>query len=443
MPTGCAPVSAWRKAVDQAAGSGKRSSSTGITGADTAYAYVFDPVTKQLHSSTGTASGQLWCTHTYSHNVFGALIGEDRTYTQGQNVLRVSTAKTYSVFSSRLKSMTFRHEYNNQLASVQYHYDAIGRVKQQDYQLGGFGTVKVTLVYNRAASGLGNISLITLSVERLRTPALEMTLDIEYANSGFEQRRTYAINQTTVLQCGAQHFSSGRLSRTETTHPPSTAAPRDYVYKNQSLRTSAAVPANSSSETQYTTQGFFRLNTITAPTAVTSYGYQSDRVQTVTQTTRAGGPLSSLRYDYNSNGNVSKINNVETLTYNAAHQLTQFSTSATPTPSTKKYQYFYNPKGQLAQVVSENESVTYIYDDGVLTGEISLIDTLKVQTFYLWANGVLLGRYIKKATTQELEFFGVDASGTVLFAHTFSDQGVELRREHYDYTDFGERSLRS
>ncbi|MBP4001592.1 hypothetical protein [Pseudomonas koreensis] len=418
------------------------SSNTGIANADTTYAYVFDPVTKQLQSSTGTASGQLWCTHTYSHNVFGALIGEYRTYTQGQNVLRVSTAKTYSVFCSRLKSMELSHGLNSVLASVQYQYDGIGRVKQLDYQLGAFGTVKAEIVYNQVASGLGNISLITLSVDRLPAPGLKMTLDIEYASSGFERRRTYAINQTTVLQYGEQHFNSGRLSSTDTTRPPGAATTRDYGYKNQSLGISAAAPADSVGETQYTTQGFFRLNTITAPTTVSTYGYQSDRVQTVTHTTLTGAPLSRQRYDYNSNGSVCKVNDVETLTYNASHQLTQFSTTATPTPSTQ-YQYFYNPEGQLAQVVSENESVTYIYDDGVLTGEISLIGTTRVETLYLWANGVLLGRYIKKAATQALELFGVDPSGTVLFAYTYSDQGVELRREHYDYTDFGERSLRS
>jgi YD repeat-containing protein len=430
------------KSYDPLTGALLSSSNTAIANADSAYSYVFDPVTKQLQSSTSRMLGRSWCTHTYSHNVYGAVIAEDRTYTQGQNTLRVSTAKTYSAFSARLKSMEFCYRFNSVLAGVQYAYDSIGRVSQLDYQLGAFGTIKANIEYGTSQLGGGKISQVKLKVERLLNPALEMKLNIEYASSGFEKLRTYLINQTTILQHGQQHFSSGLQSSNELTRPGSAKRTMEYTYKDKSLHESTTAISGNSSVIQYGTRGFFRFGSITSASSISNYIYQSDRVKSVTETSLTGSPLNNQRYAYNANGNVSTINNAEALTYNAANQLTRLTTASVPTPSTE-YQYFYNPEGQLAQVLSANESLTYIYDGDVLMGEISIIGTARVETFYLRANGVLLGRYIKKATAEELELYGVDPSGTVLCAYTYSAQGVELRHEHYDYTDFGERSTRS
>ncbi|MFJ2713285.1 hypothetical protein ACIOZM_20735 [Pseudomonas sp. NPDC087346] len=418
------------------------SSSTGITNTDCTYAFVFDPVTKQLKSSTSRMLSQSWCAVNYTYNAQGALTREQRTYTQPGNTLTITSSRTYSAFSTRLKGMVIFYNINSVLASLLYQYDSAGRVIRQDYQLGSFGAVTVETQYCMAATpGAGNISQVKLNVERLRDPALEMTLTIDYADSGLERERRYAINQHEVLRHREQYFDDLRLSRAETDHPLGPVERKDFVYSHDTyrLKTSTAVTPGGNRETLYGSNGFQRFSTITAPNSVTNYQYQSDRVQSITQTSNAGVALSSQRYAYNSNGNVSNINDTASLIYNTANQLTQFSRSSEPED---EYKYFYNPNGQIAQVVSQNESITYLYDDNVLTGEISVIGTMQVETFYLRANGILLGRYIKKDTIESLELFGVEPSGSVRCAYTYSNEGVELSHEHYEYTDYGERHVR-
>lgn len=423
-----------------------RSSNTEMTDSDSEYSFVFDPVTKKLQSSTSRMMDRTWCMNSYTYNVQGGLTTEQRTYTQPGKVLTISTSNEYSIFSSRLKSKEFRYEPTVVLALLLYKYDRFGRVFRQDYELGTFGMIKVTTQYGLASSdGGGQVSQIALRVERVPSPALEMTLYIEYGASGVERERSYFFKRTPVFR-HLQEYRSGdmRLSGTEVRRPGFPVEQTGFVYAHEysELKTSTAGAQDNNHPTQYSSNGFHRFGAITTPSLITSYQYQSDRVQSITKTSPMGTHLSSQNYNYNANGNVSNINNAEALTYNASNQMVKFTTSSVPTPTTE-YKYFYNPDGQLAQVLSEDECITYIYEGSVLSGEISIIGAAVVKTLYLRANGILLGRYTKKADAEELEFFGVDPSGTIRCAYKYSDQGVLLSQERYDYTDYGERTVSS
>ncbi|SDY38190.1 RHS repeat protein [Pseudomonas sp. NFIX28] len=387
--------------------------------------YSYDRQTGLITQAQAVRSGVETANFQYSYDAKGALTQTRRTYANGTSV---TTEKTYSVSGERVMTAT------NHLGKLQrYHYDDYGRLWVKQYE--GLG-IKLVATYRLD----GTLYRITVESNKfLDQDRYLAIMYFEYDAFNFESRRELAVctngSMTTVLDTTTVHGNNQLVTSRNLSKGEASTDNIDYAYTYLGayghLRSSNLTKGTSApSVTNYNFAGGQRFSTI----EVTDhnplhYGYREDRVDSLNN----GESTRLIRSDFA--GNI--IDSPEAAPY-SRHFVYDASNSliSCHTPNDNQtFQYLYEPLGNLSQILSDNESITYIYDDDTVIGEISG----NTKTLYLSFGNMLLGRYIQRGDQEELELFGTDTAGTVRSVTKCLPGGTTLQTVYHDYSDFGER----
>jgi hypothetical protein len=177
--------------------------------------------------------------------------------------------------------------------------------------------------------------------------------------------------------------------------------------------------------TSYDFSGGLRLNTVTEgeQTPIT-YTYINDAPSRLSDSVTT----TELNRDLKGNITNSPLPG-KSLTFDAANSLVKCELDGPRT-----YQYLYEPSGQLSRIKSDaGDSIIYLYDEGKLIGEMSG----ETKTLYLTVGDIMIGRYILCGSTEELELYGTDSSGSVRYVKRLAVGGSELSTKYFDYSDYG------
>ena len=360
----------------------------------------------------------------YSYNAKGALTTTHRTYATG---LAVTTAKTYSASGDRVITAT------NHLGKLQrYFYDDYGYLWVKKYDDLG---IEMVATYRLD----GRLHRVTLQSDKHLPGRYLAILTFAYDIAGFECRRELSIymnGEMSVVLDTESLPDSNHLVRTRWLSKGGASADNinyaftylgAYGHLHSSRQTKgASLPTT----TNYNFAGGQRFSAIDVNGSNTQqYGYQNDRVERL----HNGESTRFIRSDMAGNliDGPEDIPDARQFNYDASNRLVSCHMPSVG----KTYHYRYEPLGNLSQILSDDQNITYIYDDDTVIGEISA-DT---KTLYLSFGTLILGRYIQRGEQEELELFGTDGSGTVRSITTCRPGDETVQTIYHDYSDFGER----
>ncbi len=386
------------------------------------FSYSYERPSGRMTQATSSQNNVQQVQFQYTYNGRGQVSNLTSTYHDNGAV--VSLEKTFSASGERLLSAS------NHLGKTQrYYYSTVSSrliMKTCD-------DINIHIAYHDEGN-IYSIELRSIKFGGAQEP-LRFKVYFQYNDYGLEIARlarfiTLSEGAHDILDVTNHYTESGTLTSRTIIKDGSSRSPVNQRYSYQAayghLKTSnTSVGTSDGVLTSYDFSGGLRLNTVTEgeQTPIT-YTYIND------VPSRLSDGVTTTEFNRDLKGNITNSPLPgKSLNFDAANSLVKCELDGPRT-----YQYLYEPSGQLSRIKSDaGDSIIYLYDEGKLIGEMSG-DT---KTLYLTVGDIMIGRYILRGSTEELELYGTDSSGSVRYVKRLAVGGSELSTNYFDYSDYG------